>query len=375
MVPTSAPMDAFAERLAELMSPPNEGEGRYWRTNPKHGLAATIGLGIFMGLVMPLVFGKAAKADTNLTVLYTGDVASRMEPSKTDGTPCTLEERATDACLGGLARLAGQANLERARASTVLLLDAGGQFGGTAFWTQHKQDVLADLMNRTRFDAMAAGAAEFSEGSEVLGKFIRTAQFPILGANIGTDRDPYLKDQIYPMLATDRGVQRLGLLGIADLNIPQKSKAPVNATIVPIEAKAPFWLKQLGFMGTKTVVAVSSAGAEKDKDIAQRIAGIDVIIGVSGKGAHSGGQPQGAPQVITGPGGKPVLLAQAASFGHYLGKLNVTFDKDGHPKAWKGDQIKLDRTVPEDPDIRTQVEAYAAALGDRRTQVSQVPVK
>ncbi len=373
MVPMPTGMDALAERLAELISPPDGDEGRYWRASPRHGLAATIVLGIVMGLVMPLALGKAAKADTSLTLLYTGDVASRMEPSKSDGTPCTLEERASDQCFGGLARLVGQANIERARASTALLLDAGGQFGGTAFWAQHKQDVLASLMNHARFDAMAASAAEFSEGSEVLGKFIRTAQFPILGANISTDRDPYLKDQIYPMLATDRGVQRLGLLGIADLNIPQKAKAPSGVLFTPIEAKAPFWLKQLGFMGTKTIIAVSSAGVEKDRDIAQRIAGIDVIIGVSGKGAQPGGPPQATPQVITGPAGKPVLLAQAASFGHYLGKLTVTFDRDGHPKVWKGEQIKLDRTVPEDPEVHAQVEAYAAALGDRRTQVSQVP--
>ncbi|KJV11093.1 hypothetical protein VZ95_00570 [Elstera litoralis] len=339
---------------------------------PRHGLGITIGLGIALGLLMPLALGKAARADTNLTLLFSGDVASRMEPSKADGTTCTLEERTTDACLGGLARLAGQANLERARAGTVLLLNAGGQFGGTAFWNQHKQDVLADLMNRARFDAMAAGAAEFSEGSEVLGKFIRTAQFPILGANISTDRDPYLKDQIYPMLSTDRGAHRLGLLGIADLNATQKAKSSSGVLVSPIEAKAPFWLKQLGFMGTKTVVAVSSAGVEKDKDIAARIAGIDVIIGVSGKGAQAGAPPAGAPQVVTGPAGKPVLLVQGASFGHYLGKLSVVFDKDGHPKSWKGDQIRLDRTVPEDPDIHAQVEAYAAALGERRTQVSQL---
>ena len=373
MVPTPSGIDVLAERLVELVSPPREDEHRYWRVNPRHGLAITIGLGIALGLVMPLALGKTARADTNLTLLFSGDVASRMEPSKSDGTPCTLEERATDACLGGLARLAGQANLERARSGTVLLLDAGGQFGGTAFWNQHKQDVLADLMNRARFDAMAAGPAEFSEGSEVLGKFIRTAQFPILGANISTDRDPYLKDQIYPMLSTDRGAQRLGLLGIADLNIPQKSKPSPGVLFTPIEAKAPFWLKQLGFMGTKTVVAVSSAGIEKDKDIAARIAGIDVIIGVSGKGAQAGAPPATAPQVVTGPAGKPVLLAQTASFGHYLGKLAVTFDRDGHPKTWKGDQIRLDRTVPEDPDIHAQVEAYAAALGTRRTQLSQLP--
>ncbi len=373
MVPMPTGIDALAERLVELALPPREDEHRYWRISPRRGLGITVGLGVALGVLMPLALGKTARADTTLTLLFTGDVASRMEPSKADGTPCTLEERATDACLGGLARLAGQANVERARAGTVLLLDAGGQFGGTAFWSQHKQDVLAELMNRARFDAMAAGPAEFSEGSEVLGKFIRTAQFPVLGANISTDRDPFLKDQIYPMLSTDRGAQRLGLLGIADLNTPQKSKPSPGVLFSPIEAKAAFWLKQLGFMGAKTVVAVSSAGFEKDKEIAARIAGIDVIIGVSGKGAKAGAPPAGAPQVVSGPAGKPVLVAQAASFGHYLGKLSVTFDRDGHPKAWKGDQIRLDRTIPEDPDIRTQIEAYAAALGARRTQLSQLP--
>lgn len=323
------------------------------------------------GLLGAGLSAGAARADFTMTILHTGDAASRLEPVTADGKPCTVEERAGEGCFGGLARLAGQVAAERASHRTTLLLNAGGQFGGSAFWSQHRQQPLVDLMNRIRFDAMGVGYAELREGSETLGTFIRTAQFPLLGANVNTDKDPYLKDMIYPMLVTDRSGYRFGLLGIAAEDTTSKANHAPTVRIHSLAEKLPFWIKQMGFMGVTTVIAVSYAGYERDLEIARTVPGIDVIIGANGGTLLGKGRgAKGAyPAVVNGPGGQKVLVAHAGQFGQYLGKLTVTFDNAGKPKSWSGEPVLLDRTVPEDPDIRATVEQLAGALGPRRTEV------
>lgn len=319
------------------------------------------------------LIASPASADFTMTILHTGDNASRLEPVAADGRPCTIEERAGEGCFGGLARLAGQIATERAKANTTLLLHAGGQFGGSAFWTQHRQQPLVELMNQLRFDAMAVGYSELREGSETLGTFIRSARFPLLGANVNTDKDPYLKDMIYPMLVTDRSGYRFGMLGIAAEDSISKASPAPTVRINMLSEKLPFWIKQMGFMGVKTIIAVSYAGYERDKEIARTVPGIDVIIGANGGTLLGKGKgATGAyPTVVQGPGGQKVLVAHAGGFGQYLGKLTVTFDNAGKPKTWSGEPILLDRTVPEDPEVRAIVENLAAPLGVRRTEVGQ----
>ncbi len=305
---------------------------------------------------------QAQSGDYRITLLHTNDVLSQFEPVTPDGRPCTLEERAGDGCYGGAARLAGQINVERSKARTSLVLDAGGMFTGSNFWTQHNYRGVLEVMNRIGFDAMAAGHGEFAEGSETLARFIREARFPVLGANVNTDRDPFLKDQIFPMLVTDRGGDRIGLLGILDDNTPSLSRPAPTTRFQSIEGALPFWIKQMGYMGVNKIIAVSYAGLERDKQIAQKVSGIDVIIGGNSKvlmGNKVAGATGPYPLVTKGARGSTVLLAQGGAHGRFLGRLDVVFDRGGNLKSWSGDAIALDRTVPEDPEIRAVVDGLA----------------
>lgn len=313
----------------------------------------------FAGLAMAgaLLASVPALADFKLTILHTDNMLSRLEPVMPDGSACTPEQAAGDQCQGGAARLAGQIQLERAAARHVLLLDAGNQFTGSDFWNRHKDQPIVDIMNRLHFDAMAVGAAEFADGAQTLGGFVRAARFPLMGANVQVGKDPYLKDQIFPILAMERG-DRLALIGIGDERTPQRGQVPPGIRFERAESALPFWIRQLGHMRIDKVIAVSHAGIERDKEIAQRVPGIDIIIGESDTDTSTTPYPL----VVKGSDGRTVLLAQAGRFGRNLGKLEVTFGPGGGLKKWEGKRIALDRKVPEDPEIRAVVQTFGGQL-------------
>lgn len=310
-------------------------------------LAAALSAAAALGVVAP-----AAAQEYRLTILHTANVESRLEPVKADGAACSVEERATDQCLGGVARLGGQVNVERAAARNLILLDAGNHFTGSPFWDKHKQSAAAQVMNHLRFDAMALGHKEFAEGSEVLGAFVREARFPVMGANVEVGRDPYLKDQVLPISVTERGGQRVALIGFGDEETRSRAKPSNFMRFDRIESAIPFWMKQISHMGVNKIVALSAAGVDRDKEIVSRIPNIDVIVGQAAMGRDPGAYPL----VTKGANGKTALIALADPYGKSMGKLEVVFDRGGDVKSWTGSRVALDRKAPEDPEVNAIVE-------------------
>lgn len=307
----------------------------------------------------------AAAQDYNLTVLHVGDVQSRLEPVTETGDHCAAENAAAKACYGGVARLAAAVRSEKAKSPAVIVVDAGNQFTGTPFYSHYKQRAVSETMNLVGFDAMSVGHREFTDGSQMLGQFVRAARFPLLGANINTDKDEYLRDLIFPILVIDRGGQRLGILGYSSEQIASMPGRASTVRVDPIEAALPRWIKAIQGMGVNKIIAVSTAGLEKDKQIAAGMDGIDVIVGGNSRtlmGSKLKGSSGPYPLVAKGPKGQPVLIVHAGEHGRYLGRLDVTFDRNGVPKSWKGDPIELNQSVPEDQSVKDVVSALAAPL-------------
>src|SRR5262249_31349037 len=159
--------------------------------------------------------------------------------------------------------------------------------------------------------------------------------FPLLGANIDVQKDPYMKDRIYPFIATYVGNEQVAILGYSTEQLIALAKPTGIVHVEPIEVSLRRWMKQLQMMGVNKVIAVSHAGLERDRQIAASTDGLDVIIGTAGNAKAAPG-----PQIIKGPGG-PVVLAHAGEFGRSLGRLDVTFDPKGHAKHWDGKNLEL----------------------------------
>jgi 5'-nucleotidase len=295
----------------------------------------------------------AHAADYKLTILHVNDLQSRLEPVTESGAKCTPEDIQARRCAGGVARLSARIKAEKAAASNVVVVNTGNAFTGSAFYDVHKHRAISDTMNLIGFDAMTVGDREFVDGTEMLSRFHQSVRFPLLGANIDVQKDPYMKDRIYPFIATVIGHEQVALLGYSTEHLIALAKPTGIIHVEPIEVSLRRWMKQLSMMGINKVIAISHAGVERDRQIAASADGLDVIIGTAGNAKAA------PPQIIKGPGG-PVVLAHAGEFGRSLGRLDVTFDAKGHAKVWKGETFELIDGA-EDPTLKDLVATLATS--------------
>jgi len=77
-----------------------------------------------------------------------------------------------------------------------LLLDAGDIFQGTPVGDKSSGEAVVEFMNRAGYDAMTVGNHDFDHGMEAVVNIVKTADFPVLGANIIESNPRY-----YEMLA------------------------------------------------------------------------------------------------------------------------------------------------------------------------------
>ncbi len=311
---------------------------------------------------------KPALADYKITILHINDILSRLEPVDHNGVPCPIEVRFSTTCIGGAPRLAAVIKLAREQSSNVILLDAGGEFTGSPLWDSQKEHAISAVLTRLGVDAMGVGFTEFAEGSPVLGQFIHEVRFPLLSANVNVERDPYLVDQIWPFVVIDRGGDRIGLIGYSSEDIRSKSHPSLETRIDPIENSVKFAVRMVKSMGITKIIAISHAGYARDKQIAENVEDIDVIVGGNSHTylANKVKEAEGPyPTVIKGPTKKPVLVVQAGAFGQYLGKLEVVFDAKGVVKSWKGDPILLDVGVAEDAEMRAALDVMEATAAQQ----------
>ena len=319
-----------------------------------------------VGALAPVAPGAAA--DYKLTILHVNDLQSRLEPVTETGAACTAADVEARRCAGGVARLAARIKAEKAGAANVIVVDAGNAFTGSRFYDTHKHRAISETMNLIGFDAMTVGDREFVDGTEMLSRFQQAVRFPLLGANVDVQRDPFMKDRIYPILVTDRGSDRIGLIGYSTEHLVELAKPTGVVYIQRIEAALKFWINQMQMMGVNKIIAVSHAGLERDRQVAAAVAGIDVIVGSAvgapaspTKGAPAKGAAPHYPMVLKGVGGQSVLLVHAGEFGRSLGRLDVTFDAKGVPKHWTGGTIELIDADAEDPGLKDLVAALAPA--------------
>ena len=338
-------------------------------TSPPRAVLSVVRLSLVAVAGLVALALPCRAGDYHLTVLHVSDLLSRLAPVTAAGASCTEAE--APRCYGGAARLAARIKAERAADGNVVVVNAGNALTGSAFYDQYKERAISDTLNLIGFDAMTVGDRDFVDGTQMLAQFQQTARFPLLGANVDVQRDPYMRDRIYPFLATVVGGEQIALLGYSSEQLIEQARPTGIVQIQPIETALHRWMEQLHMMGINKVIAISHAGRERDREVAERVDGLAVIVGDAPDPA--GGLVARYLTVHKGPSGNPVLMVQSDAYGRSLGRLAVTFDGKGVPKSWRGDTVQITAADGEDPAVKAEVAALAAplatgVLADRRVQ-------
>ena len=115
------------------------------------------------------------KGIKKLTILYTNDVHSRIDPfPKND--PKFPDQ-------GGFARRAALISSIRAQEEHVLLLDSGDIFQGTPYFNLYKGELEYKLMSAMKYDCVTIGNHDFDMGLQNVVDQMPHASFDFVSAN------------------------------------------------------------------------------------------------------------------------------------------------------------------------------------------------
>jgi 5'-nucleotidase/UDP-sugar diphosphatase len=260
-----------------------------------------------------------------IRILHVNDFHGFAEPYKPLGS---------DELIGGIAYLATRVEKFRNEKSS-LLLSAGDMIQGHNWANLFQGESVIELMNVMRFDAMVLGNHEFDFGKSILEKRVSEAKFPILGANV--EGLQHLKAYVIKIL---KGV-KIAIIGVTTEDTPA-STHPRNVEglrfLSPIETIERY-LKQFK-KDVDMVIVLSHLGHPMDRMLAEKVKGIDVIVG-----GHTHTKIEKPVEVGN------TIIVQAWEHGKALGVLDLTLDDrkiikyEGHLEAIKPNADKEDQVV------------------------------
>ncbi len=265
--------------------------------------------------------GSKADKTKKITILYTNDTHSRIEPFPSNDKKFSN--------LGGYARRAAYINQVRKEDKNVLLFDAGDVFQGTPYFNFFHGELEFELMSLMGYNAMTLGNHEFDGGLEGIKFALPYAKFDIVSANYDFS-ETILKDkfQAYKIYTVD-GI-KVGVFGLGVELKGMVSPANYGKTIYndPLQTAA-----QTAFLLKKTkkcdlVVCLSHLGFSyednqvSDVVLAKQSKNIDLIIGGH---THTFLDKQ---TVFKNSDNEDVIITQTGWGGTRIGRVDFYFSKN-----------------------------------------------
>lgn len=311
----------------------------------------------------------------NLTVLHTNDVHSHFVEFNAFGGRCAEKLAKEKKCFGGFARQETKVKEVRSNRDNVLFLNGGDFYQGTVWYTLHRWQIVADLVNKLSIDVMSLGNHEFDDGLKGLFPFLENLKPKVVVCNINSSKVPRFSEYVRPSVIVEVGGERIGVIGY----LTPETKFLSSAGELEFEDEVECIKREANRLATeeglKIIMAVGHSGFAVDQDIAREVPEIDIVVGGhTNTFLYTGDppsveEPQGPyPFVVTREDGSQALVVQDFAFGKYMGYLEVRFDDDGKVTGWSGNPILLDSSVEEDTETLELLEPYAQEVKRRVRQ-------
>lgn len=270
--------------------------------------------------------------DSVIRILHINDLHGFAEPY----VPYGLKEQR-----GGVAWLSARVSALR-KERPALFLAAGDVIQGNNWTNLSRGRAAVELMNLMGLDAMVVGNHEFDFGLDVLRKRIAEARFSVLGANVEGF------EVLRPYVIKEVGGVKVAVLGIVTDDTPVATHPKNVEGLVfrpPVETVTRY-LPELRKQAS-LVVVLSHLGYAADRKLAERVPGIDVIVG-----GHSHTRVDTPTRI-----GNTVIV-QAFEHGKTLGVLDITLS-EGKVASIDGrlEDIRPDHGEP-DPAVLSLVQTY-----------------
>lgn len=224
-------------------------------------------------------------------------------------------------------RLAERLHALKSESPGSIMLDSGDAISaGNIFWRPNEP--ILDLMNSVPYDAMCLGNREFHFLARGLLAKTANAAFPIISANLRPAKVGFeLPVRSSVVIETPQG--RVGIVGLSVPCITERMLVKRISDAYfddPCEAAARF-VPELREK-CDLLIALTHIGIERDRELAERVPGIDVILG-----GHTHTITD-APERV----GETYILHHGA-FAHYVGRAAI--EKSGGRVTVESELIPL----------------------------------
>jgi 2',3'-cyclic-nucleotide 2'-phosphodiesterase (5'-nucleotidase family) len=212
----------------------------------------------------------------------------------------------------------------------VLLVDEGDIFGRGRYAKKFFGELEFAVYNEMRYDAIVLGNHEFKavrdiSAQKILLARIRQARFAVLCGNVITENSRTYLDGVKPYIIKEFDGVKVGLLGLTSTKINSYPQTKGWRCLDPVITGE----KLLAEMADKAdiIIALTHIGFDLDRVFAASVNGLSAIIGGD---SHT---LLFRPLIINN-----IPIVQAGNNGYYLGKLDLTFKKNG--PAWRLHKVK-----------------------------------
>jgi 2',3'-cyclic-nucleotide 2'-phosphodiesterase (5'-nucleotidase family) len=279
-----------------------------------------------------------------LTILHTNDIHARLTPLANGN--------------GGFAYLASVIRRERAGCTDCILLNAGDLVTGTPVSTIFHGLPVFELGNFFGFDAATLGNHEFDYGWMQVRKFIDTARYPIVSANVVGPQGQLFAPKPYVILEVNH--LRVAILGLMtnDLNAFTTPEAMGEWRTSPLIETARRYAAELRDK-SDIVVALAHIGGREEDSLLSSVPEIPVI--VSGH-IHTGigeAKTRGAR-----------VMVRVKGYSEELGRLELRVDTEKKaPVSWHWKRITVDsKHIEPAPDVAKEVKRWEDEVSARVDQ-------
>lgn len=246
-----------------------------------------------------------------IRILHTNDFHGRLSPFK-DRKVSETEK------VGGASHMATAIKkLKEEAPGETLVLDAGDWAQGTYPSKITGGKVVFQVMNSLGCNATEVGNHDFDWGRKTLDGMVQEARFPVLGANVADEKTGKPIEGLTPYIIQEVHGVKVGILGLLDPDTERQTE-PGNVRGIHFlspEKTVEKYLPEMKKKGAEVIVILSHLGEPNDKKLAEKVRGIDLIVG----GHSHTVLPQG--ERVNG-----ILITQAGAHGEYVGEIDLQID-------------------------------------------------
>ena len=330
----------------------------------------------------------AAAKVTNLTIIHTTHVRSRLLPVNPFGVSCSLadsQDGGPVSCSGGAAR---RATFVRGVQSAVgangtIVVDVGCRLHGSLFFSMFRGLADAEEMVATGVDVLGLDKCEFFAGQAALAGFIRALgnRTSVVSSNLRVKQGTPLAGGTQPIaIVQSRGGRKVAFVSlvapdlVSSTRLQQDSARNVsvvegvrmvdhmnivlhNMSLQHPDCNIVVLLSNLRGSGNS---AAALAAQREEEHVLHYVKGIDVVIRGSGSGVVGGSlrtNAFGHNVLVVGRGGRRVTDSS------HIGRLDLSFDDEGHLLRHTSVDTKLtSANTANAPDVLARVVARKIAI-------------